>query len=141
VRDVPREDAGERRLAASLDGPELPLAGKDAGSGVAGAHQRLGLAARHQAGRRGDRRVALGAQGFPGRLVQLDDVAGVVDADVRGIIGERVEHGLDARLVPDQHALDRGRERGVGDPAYDLLGSELPAHRVHRNHRHRGGGL
>ena len=43
-------------------------------------------------------------------LVHADGVAGMLNTDVCGIVRQRVEHGLDARLVPDQHAVDRGRE-------------------------------
>jgi hypothetical protein len=58
--------------------------------------------------------------------VHADRVAGVVDADVGGIVGQRVEHGLDPRLVADQHALDRGRERRVGHPFTISSGARSP---------------
>src|SRR5439155_217621 len=63
-------------------------------------------------------------------LGHADRVGRVQDGDVLGVVGDALEHALDAALVAHQQALDVGRERDLGDALHDLVRRVVAAHGV-----------
>ena len=102
------------------------------GAGVAGGHDRVGLAALDQVDRDEDRRVLLLAQGERRVLVHADDLAGVDDRDVRR--QRPPASAADDRLVADEDDPVLGVRPGVVEGAGDDLGrAVIAAHRVDRD--------
>ena len=120
----------QRGPVDALQAPQVEDGRRDAGAGVAGGDDRVGLAVADEAHADVDARVALAADGGSGMLLHGDRLGGLDDA-ARWPAAAPSMKRTDARLVADEDDVGVGlRARPVDAPRDDLLGRVVAAHRV-----------